>query len=218
MFVKSAFYKYSLYHLCGMNKGFTKTKYFKAYVIVTTIVLIAIMFMFYYLSSWTAANPDVVMRSAEIVTNYGILGIFVFAILAGTVIPFPTEPIFGAMAVLGSESVISLTLAAAIGNVIGTLISFCLARYLREAYVYKHVKKENIKSFHGFWQKNGDWLLFFTLLIPIMPGDIVAFVAGLSNMKMGRFFVISLTAKLIEFTFFALVAFKVAELWFPMFV
>jgi len=194
--------------------GLMNTKYFRIFTILVIISLVSVLIVLDYLRDWTAENPETVEKAIVFVDEKGVLGMFLFALGAGTLIPFPVEPVLGGVVVLGSQQVVFLILAAALGHTLGTSISFYLARYLREPFVYKRIDKHSIKAFHKFWKKYGRWTLFVTVLIPIFPGDILAFVAGLSEMKYKRFVIIILTAKLITYTFFALLSFKVASIWF----
>ena len=161
----------------------------------------------------TAENPKIVESSINYVNQHGTLGIFTLAFLAGTVLPFPIEAVVGGAAVLGGN-VILLILAATLGHTLGTVVSFYLARFLREPFVYKRVDKKSIRVFNDFWKKYGDWSLFITSVIPILPGDIVAVVAGLSDMNIKKFVFIVSVAKLITYTLVALFALKVASTWF----
>ncbi len=190
-----------------------RTKYSKIALMTIIIVLVAMIFILGYLRTWTADNPEMVQRTIQYVDAYGVLGMFFFALVAGTIIPFPIEPVLGGVVVLGSSKVYALILATALGHLVGTLASFYLARYLREPYVYKKIDKKSIKTFNSFWAKSGDWILFVALLVPVI-GDIVAFLAGLSKMSVKRFIPIVAAAKLINYTVYALLAFKIAETWF----
>lgn len=196
-----------------MVKRLRDTRYFKVALIILILSTIAVIIVLSFLRGWTVQNPELVQSTINFVDQYGVLGMFTFAFLAGTIIPFPVEPVLGGMVVLGSSQIILLILAAALGHTLGTIISFYLARYLREPFVYKKIDKKSINAFHNFWDKHGTLVLFVTVLIP-GPGDIVAFIAGLSKMNIKKFVAIMVSAKLITYTFFALVSFQVAATWF----
>lgn len=194
--------------------GLFNTKYFKVFFILVLLSIIATVFILDYLKDWTAENPALVKSSISFVNQYGFIGMFIIAFLGGTLIPVPIEPILGAVAVLGGNKAILFLIATILGHTLGCIISFYLARLLREPFVYKRVSKEAIKSFHDFWKKHGDITLFITALIPVLPGDIVAFVAGLSKMSAKRFVIIMLSAKTIIYILIVFFSFKIAETWF----
>ncbi|MFH1787054.1 MAG: VTT domain-containing protein [archaeon] len=197
-----------------MRQKLTKTKYFKIFSMVSVVSLIIIFLTLYFLREWGLNNPVIVEKGIALAENYGPWGIFFVAFLAGTLIPFPTEPVIGGAAVLGQQKLYTIVIMALLGNTLGFIVSFYTARMLREAWVYKRVDKEAIDAFQKFWDYYGNIILFIFVLFPIFPGDIVAFIAGLSEMKMRDFIILVTVAKLISYTAIVWLSFRIATAWF----
>jgi len=170
---------------------------------------------FYFLKPILLENPSYVLRGMVVAENYGILGLFIIVFLAETIIPFPIQPVIGALAVLDVSRIALMVAVATFASLLGNLTTFYLARQLREKFVYKYVNKSTIDAFDRVWQKRGDIILIICSIVPILPGNIVAFVAGLSSMTTKKFSIIIVIGRGLMFVLVILMALKLAGSWFP---
>jgi len=81
-----------------------------------------------------------------------------------------------------------------IGAVIGSSLSFLIARFLGRKFIesFAWLHKGRIKSFDEGSEKHGFRLILFVRLIPLFQYDAVNFGAGLSKMRFRHFFLGSL--------------------------
>lgn len=68
-----------------------------------------------------------------------------------------------------------------IGNIIGSTVSFLIARKLGRLIVKKIIKEERIKIYDDFLRRN-KFLVWLVYIVPIFPVDMIGYVIGLSAM------------------------------------
>ena len=68
-----------------------------------------------------------------------------------------------------------------IGNVLGSIVNYCLGRMGRMEWIekYLHVKKEDLDKAHRFMAGRGSWMGFFAF-IPVL-GSAITIVLGLTR-------------------------------------
>ncbi len=83
------------------------------------------------------------------------------------------------------------TLYSLIGLTIGSFVIFCLARKLGRKFVEKIVKKKTLNKFDRLIKKKGVPMLFLIYLLPLLPDDLVCYIAGLTKIKIKTLVIIS---------------------------
>ena len=84
-----------------------------------------------------------------------------------------------------------------IGIGIGSFISFYIARFLGHSAVEGIFGKKQVDKFMNFFSKpKAKILLFLLFLLPGMPKDLLVYVAGISDLRMRSFMMISMTARI----------------------
>ena len=116
-----------------------------------------------------------------------IIGAQIFQIiipfLPGQAIQFAASYIFG---------IIPGYILSIIGSVIGTIIVFPLARLLGADALHMLFGEEQIEDYHHKLNSGRGLLLCFIIyLIPGLPKDVVAYAAGISEMRFKPFLIIS---------------------------
>ena len=120
--------------------------------------------------------------------NYGYWGMFLSAVLAGSVVPFSSEA--------AGLKAWPLILYGTAGNVIGGMINYGVGRLGRTDWIekYLHIKKEKLQKAENFMAGRGAWMGFFAFL-PIL-GSAITVVLGLmranvaitvTSMTIGKF-------------------------------
>ncbi len=149
----------------------------------------------------------------QILTDWGILGLFISSLLAGSVIPFSSELVLVAVVQAGLDPMLCL-LAATAGNVAGGMTCYWMGHLGKMEWIekYFHMKKEKVHKMEKWLQGKGAWMAFFAFL-PIL-GSVLSVALGFmrSNiwitvvaMTIGKFFrygLIVLAMKGIVSTFF----------------
>ncbi|MEA2006757.1 MAG: TVP38/TMEM64 family protein [Patescibacteria group bacterium] len=100
-----------------------------------------------------------------------------------------------------------------LGNMIGTLVVFFLARKYGKKLVEHFVEKKRLEKYAKMINRHENWLLFF-YFIPIVPIDIITVAFGLSKIHIKKF----MTVASIGYVLYSVVSTNfgdyVATLWF----
>ena len=132
--------------------------------------------------------------------SYGLVGIFLATIIAGTIIPLGSPALVVAAALLGVNPVL-LILVATTGFTIGMTINYALACRLGRPYVSKKIAPENVEQVSRVWNKWG-WVIYTVFgLIPVLPVELLAFICGLLKTRLILFLTLSFVPRLIVFAF-----------------
>ena len=132
--------------------------------------------------------------------SYGLAGIFLATIIAGTIIPLGSPALVVAAALLGVDPIL-LILVATTGFTIGMLINYALACRLGRPYVSKKIAPEHIQQVSLVWNKWG-WIIYTVFgLIPVLPVELLAFICGLLKTRLSTFLTLSFVPRLIVFAF-----------------
>lgn len=84
-----------------------------------------------------------------------------------------------------------------IGAILGTVISFFLARWLGSDFVHLFFGKEKTQEYiQKLNSKRAYMIVFLIYLIPGIPKDVVSYAAGVSDMKFKPFILLSLIGRL----------------------
>lgn len=113
----------------------------------------------------------------QLLIDWGYRGMFVSALLAGSVIPFSSELVLVGLVQLGLHPM-GCVLAATVGNVLGGMTCYYMGHLGRIDWIekYFHVKKEKIDKMQHFLQGKGALMAFFAFL-PII-GSVISIALG----------------------------------------
>lgn len=108
----------------------------------------------------------------ELLVHYGYFGMFLSALLAGSVLPFNSEVVIGALKVAGLEPWM-LLITGTLGNVLGGLFNYWIGTFGRMDWIekYLHIKEEKIERAQRFMAGRGALMAFFAFL-PIIGSAI----------------------------------------------
>ena len=114
----------------------------------------------------------------EFLAQFGYLGMFISALLAGSVLPFNSEVVIGALKVMGLDPWI-LLIAGTVGNVLGGLFNYWIGTFGRMDWIekYLHIKEEKIERAQRFMAGRGAWMGLLSV-IPVV-GDVITVALGL---------------------------------------
>ena len=113
----------------------------------------------------------------QLLTDWGYLGLFISALLAGSIVPFSSELVMGALVAMGLEPWLCV-LAATLGNTLGGLTCYWLGCLGRIDWIEKYlgVKREKVERVQRFLQGRGALMAFFAFL-PFV-GEAIAVALG----------------------------------------
>jgi membrane protein YqaA with SNARE-associated domain len=115
------------------------------------------------------------------------LSLFGVAFLAATILPGSSEAMLAALVVLNPASVVTLFLAATIGNVLGAIVNWLLGHWFMHyaGHRWFPTAAKRIEQASSMFEKYGSWPLLFSWL-PII-GDPLTVAAGVLNIRLPIF-------------------------------
>lgn len=113
----------------------------------------------------------------QLLIDWGYVGLFISALLAGSIIPFSSELVLVALVNVGLSPAVCV-LSAALGNTVGGMTCYYMGRLGRIDWIEKYfkVKKEKIDRIQHFLQGKGALMAFFAFL-PFV-GEAIAIALG----------------------------------------
>lgn len=114
----------------------------------------------------------------QFLIDWGYLGMFISAFLAGTVLPFSSEAVLLACVGLGLDPVLS-TFSTTAGNALGGFTCYWIGRLGKIEWIEKYlgVSSKQMNKAEKFIQGKGSWIAFLSFL-PVI-GDAILVVLGL---------------------------------------
>lgn len=116
----------------------------------------------------------------DFLINYGYVGMFFAAFLAGSFLPFSSEAVMVALLAAGLSPV-QLVIYGTLGNTLGSMLNYCLGRMGKLEWIekYLHVKREKVTRTQQWMRGRGAWMGFFAF-VPIL-GTAICIVLGLTR-------------------------------------
>ena len=141
----------------------------------------------------------------QFLIDWGYLGMFLSALIAGTVVPFSSEAVLVALISMGLNP-IACVLAATAGNMVGGLTCYWLGSLGNLMWIEKYfgVNKQKLEKAERFVHGKGGYMAFF-MFIPFL-GEAIGVVLGLMHAnvwittismflgKFSRYIIVALTA------------------------
>lgn len=113
----------------------------------------------------------------QLLIDWGLPGLFISALLAGSVIPFSSEIVMVTLVKLGLSPA-ACVLAATLGNTVGGMTCYYIGRLGKVDWIEKYfkVKKERVDRMTLFLQGKGALMAFFAFLPAV--GEVIAIALG----------------------------------------
>ncbi|MCS7135697.1 MAG: VTT domain-containing protein [Aigarchaeota archaeon] len=144
-------------------------------------------------------SSSFIMDIKSLVVEYGLVGIFMATILAGTVVPVGSPALVVAAASFGIHPMI-LTIVATAGFTVGMVVNYALAYGLGRPFVVKKLGMERLEEISALWNRWG-WIIYVLFgIIPVLPVEFLALFCGLIKAQFDRFLILSFIPRLIVFT------------------
>jgi membrane protein YqaA with SNARE-associated domain len=121
----------------------------------------------------------------QLVDGLGLLGFFLAALLAASVLPFPMEALVPVMSTRGYSS-LGIVLAGTLGGYVGSLANYFLAYRGEEWWRARHpTRTRRLDRMHAIFERWGSPLLIFSWL-PVL-GEVLTLVAGFARVRFAVF-------------------------------
>lgn len=115
--------------------------------------------------------------AVQLLIEWGLPGLFISALLAGSIVPFSSELVLLTLVKLGLPPVACL-ISAALGNTVGGMTCYYMGRLGKISWIEKYfkLKKEKVDKMVNFLQGKGALMAFFAFLPAI--GEVIAIALG----------------------------------------
>lgn len=148
-----------------------------------------------------AANPlttasltdPIVNLAVDFIDAVGLIGVFILMTLESACIPVPSEAtmLFAGFNVSeGEMTLLGITAAGVLGNLIGSWIAYAVGYYgrleLLERHKVLHVNPKHIAAADRWFERHGDATVFWTRMLPIIR-TFISLPAGVARMPFWRF-------------------------------
>ena len=156
----------------------------------------------------------------SIISGMGYGGIVLLMAIESACIPLPSEvimPFSGYLVYTGRFSLFWVATFGAIGCNLGSLIAYYIGYYggrpLVERYgSYIFLNKNELDWADRFFEKRGDWAVFFARLLPVVR-TFIALPAGIARMKQVRFHLFTFLGSWPWCFFLAWIGTRLGEKW-----
>ena len=134
----------------------------------------------------------------QLLIEWGLPGLFISALLAGSIVPFSSELVLVALVKLGLPPIACL-ISATLGNTVGGMTCYYMGRRGKISWIEKYfkVKKEKVDKMVKFLQGKGALMAFFTFLPAI--GEVIAIALGFMRSNTWLTIVSMFVGKLIRY-------------------
>lgn len=115
----------------------------------------------------------------QLLADWGYVGMFLSALLAGSIVPFSSEAVLAALVLPGTGLNVTLCVVfASLGNLLGSLTCYWMGHLGKMEWLerYFHMKREKVERMRIYLQGRGCWMAFFAFL-PIV-GSVIAVALG----------------------------------------
>lgn len=138
-----------------------------------------------------------------LLTDYGYIGMFISAFLAGSIFPLSSEVVMLALMAAGLDSW-QLVVYGTIGNTLGSMFNYWIGTLGRMDWIekYLHVKKKDLDRAQRFMAGRGALMGFFAFLPAI--GEGITIVLGLMRANVALTVVSVTIGKLARYALLAL--------------
>ena len=159
-------------------------------------------------------------ESVNIVSSLGYFGLFLLMTLESTMIPLPSElvmPFAGYLAYQGVFNFGVVCIAATLGTLFGSLVSYYIGRYWGKPFFDRYgkyflVNNDDMKKTHDWFSKRGEKTIFFSRFIPIVR-HLISIPAGIAKMDLKKFILYTLLGGLMWDTFLAYLGYQLGKNW-----
>lgn len=115
--------------------------------------------------------------AVQLLTDWGLPGLFIASLLAGSIVPFSSELVLVALIKLGLSPV-GCIISATLGNTVGGMTCYFVGRLGKISWIEKYfkVKKEKVDKMVNFLQGKGALMAFFAFLPAL--GEVISISLG----------------------------------------
>lgn len=160
----------------------------------------------------------------QLISNWGYLGIIVAMAIESALIPLPSEiimPFSGYLVSTGQFDLISVGVAGAVGNLIGSWIAYGIGYYGHEKLVRRFVRKwgkwfllseHELDMAEVLLTKYKDWVVLGSRVVPGVR-TVISLPAGFAKLPILRFSILTFIGSFVWSIFLAWVGYVLGQNW-----
>lgn len=134
----------------------------------------------------------------NIISSMGYLGLYLVMFLENVFPPIPSEvvlPLAGSLTLAGRFSIFWITVIGMLGSLTGAFLFYGLGKWLGEPRVrvliekfgkYALLSTADLDRSLEWFDKYGDWVIFFSRMVPIVR-SLISIPAGIASMNLAKF-------------------------------
>lgn len=154
------------------------------------------------------------------ISQFGYLGITVTMAIESACIPLPSEivmPFSGYLVAQGKMSLLGVSLAGALGNLIGSLLAYAVGIFGGRPFIesygrYLLIRRADLDLADRWFERYGELTVFSSRLLPVVR-TFISLPAGIARMDLLRFILYTFLGALPWNFALAYVGFKFGEHW-----
>jgi len=116
------------------------------------------------------------------IQSYGSWGLLVVMIIQTIIAPIPSEALLMFSGMIGID-LLKIVIFGGSGLIIGSVIAFYIAKLGGKPIITKLVGEKWIGRVDRWVERKGTKAIFFTRLIPIIPFDLISYMAGITKLE-----------------------------------
>ena len=132
------------------------------------------------------------------ISSWGYFGVGALMAIESACIPLPSEiimPFAGFLVAQGKFTLLGVTLAGALGCVVGSIIAYAVGAYAGRGFIEKYgkyvlISRHDMAIADDFFNKYGSAAIFFSRLLPVIR-TFISLPAGIAKMNFSKFVVYS---------------------------
>lgn len=132
------------------------------------------------------------------ISRFGLWGVGGLMAIESACIPLPSEvimPFAGFLVAQGKFSLLGVTLAGALGCVVGSIIAYAVGIWGGRGFIEKYgkyilISHHDLDMADGFFNKYGSRAIFFSRLLPVVR-TFISLPAGIAKMNFNKFVIYS---------------------------
>src|SRR5919199_2161602 len=168
-----------------------------------------------------ASITDAIARLAtDVVDAIGLPGVFALMVAESACIPIPSEAtmLFAGFNVSSGEwSLVEVTAAGVLGNLLGSWIAYGVGWFGRVEWLERHgqkihVKRSDLERADRWFARYGDATVFFCRLLPIVR-TFISLPAGVARMPFWRFTLLTLAGCVPWVLMLGFIGLRAGEKW-----
>lgn len=132
----------------------------------------------------------------QVISDIGYLGIIITMSIESACIPLPSEiimPFSGYLASVGRFNIWLVSVAGALGCVFGSIAAYWVGIWGGRAFIFRYgkyvlISHKDLATAERFFERYGDWAIFFSRLMPIVR-TFISLPAGIARMHFTKFII-----------------------------